>query len=228
MPSWNIHIAHVERLGREHDLSRLGIRDVNAFLFGNLVPDIYVGYLVKPLTKELLYSETHFTVPHTMPVPRYDTFWTRFGLPSRDEEGRVSDVALGAWCHLACDAVYNGKTRRYIDARGIPMGEHTRMRKQADFELFGRSLNITMAPHETPELLAQCAAFPQYAIEPADVRATLAVAQEVVAQNQRAHVEHPTYDLLNQEFFDEAFEEANKLLFNMLLTYALCVAHGQH
>ena len=44
MPSWNIHTAHVERLLREEGAARLGVRDVNAFLFGNFLPDIYVGY----------------------------------------------------------------------------------------------------------------------------------------------------------------------------------------
>ena len=39
MPSWNIHTAHVERLLREEGAAALGVVDVNAFLFGNFVPD---------------------------------------------------------------------------------------------------------------------------------------------------------------------------------------------
>ena len=46
MPSWNIHTAHVERLLREHGASELGIGDKDAFLMGNLLPDVYVGYMV--------------------------------------------------------------------------------------------------------------------------------------------------------------------------------------
>ena len=43
MPSWNIHIAQVERLfERDGAVARM-VRDRNAFLLGNLVPDIYVG-----------------------------------------------------------------------------------------------------------------------------------------------------------------------------------------
>ena len=47
MPSCNIHTAHVERLLREHDARDLGIRDADAFLMGNILPDVYVGYMVQ-------------------------------------------------------------------------------------------------------------------------------------------------------------------------------------
>ena len=50
MPSWNIHTAHVERLLREEGADALGVSDVNAFLFGNLAPDVYVGYMVPDTT----------------------------------------------------------------------------------------------------------------------------------------------------------------------------------
>ena len=61
MPSWNIHTAHVERLLREEGAARLGVRDVNAFLFGNFLPDIYVGYMVPvPVVRLRDYRETHF------------------------------------------------------------------------------------------------------------------------------------------------------------------------
>ena len=58
MPSWNIHIAHVQRLLHEQDARALGICDANAFLFGNLVPDVYVGYLVRPTSRTVPYRVT--------------------------------------------------------------------------------------------------------------------------------------------------------------------------
>lgn len=45
MPSWNIHIAHAERLLKGGGSVARAVRDGNAFLFGNLIPDIYVGYM---------------------------------------------------------------------------------------------------------------------------------------------------------------------------------------
>lgn len=69
MPSWNIHTAHVERLLAEYDQEELGIHDVNCFLFGNLVPDIYVGYMVAHTTRTIPYGATHLTDPTFMPCP---------------------------------------------------------------------------------------------------------------------------------------------------------------
>ena len=45
MPSWNIHIAHAEGLLEDGGPFAGVVRDRNAFLFGNFVPDIYVGYV---------------------------------------------------------------------------------------------------------------------------------------------------------------------------------------
>ena len=56
MPSWNIHTAHVERLLREHGASELGIGDKDAFLMGNLLPDVYVGYMVPDATWRIDYK----------------------------------------------------------------------------------------------------------------------------------------------------------------------------
>ena len=95
MPSWNVHTAHVERLFSDRSPQALGIRDANAFLFGNFVPDIYVGYMVREVTHTIDYRDTHFVDPSYVPEPRYWEFWERFGLPSADSEGRVSDLVLG-------------------------------------------------------------------------------------------------------------------------------------
>lgn len=43
MPSWNIHIAQTERLLERTGALANSVRDRNAFLFGCVVPDIFVG-----------------------------------------------------------------------------------------------------------------------------------------------------------------------------------------
>ena len=55
MPSWNIHIAEAEMLlARDGSVAAL-VRDRNAFLFGSVVPDVLVGYMVPDI---LLYTLT--------------------------------------------------------------------------------------------------------------------------------------------------------------------------
>lgn len=206
MPSWNIHTAHVERLLREEGADALGITDVNAFLMGNLAPDIYVGYMVPNITHRIDYKLTHLALREHIPLPRADEFW-EFYVACQDQ---VSDLTLGAWAHLVADHVYNRHTRAYLERIGMEPGEKARVGKQSDFALFGRTLDISMVPYVDEALLVQCADFPQYSIAEKDVRAAADVAQAIVEKNQAEHVTgKPEYQLLTAEFFETARAEAH-------------------
>lgn len=223
MPSWNIHTAHVERLLREEGAARLGVRDVNALLFGNFLPDIYVGYMVPvPVARLRDYRETHFADGGAIPSPNYQAFWDRF-VAGCDAEaaGSLHDLVLGAWAHLVCDSVYNTRTRAYIASIDVKAGDVTRKRKQRDFALFGRIFDISLRPRVTPELIAACAAYPQYPVIEADVREAVAVAGRIVDENHEGLIRSiPTYDLLTPEFFSAASEEANETIVAGLLGQA--------
>lgn len=206
MPSWNIHTAHVERLLREEGAARLGVRDANAFLLGNLAPDIYVGYMVPDISLRIDYKLTHHTIREHIPLPRYDEFW-EFYIAGQD---KVSDVTLGAWAHLVADHVYNAHTRAYLASIGMEAGERARIGKQGDFALFGRTLDISMVPQVNGALLAQCRAFPPYTILPHDVESAVESARRIVEKNRAEHLgETPDYQLLTADFFDVAREEAH-------------------
>ena len=207
MPSWNIHTAHVERLLREEGAAALGITDVNAFLFGNFAPDIYVGYMVPNITHRIDYKLTHLALREHIPLPRADEFWEFY--VARQEH--VSDLALGAWAHIAADHVYNAHTRAYLEKIGVAPGERARVGKQADFALFGRTLDISLTPHVDEALLKQCAAFGPYSILERDARAAVEVAREIVEKNQAEHVDGtPQYQLLSADFFEAARQEAHE------------------
>lgn len=220
MPSWNIHTAHVERLLSEESPAELGIRDVNAFLFGNLVPDIYVGYMVPGITHKIPYKETHFADPGYVPEPRYYEFFERFVIPSTGADGLVGDVVLGAWTHLVADHVYNRHFNQLLEREGLTPGEVVRERKQADFADFGRTLDIALVPEPTAALLAEARAFPQYVVEEADARATCAVMAQIVADNVAHHVASPTYRLLGEAYFTQVPDEVDALMRAGLHAYA--------
>ncbi|AKT50056.1 hypothetical protein ADJ70_11935 [Olsenella sp. oral taxon 807] len=221
MPSWNVHTAHVERLFSDRSPQALGIRDANAFLFGNFVPDIYVGYMVREVTHTIDYRDTHFVDPSYVPEPRYWEFWERFGLPSADSEGRVSDLVLGVWCHLVADHGYNHEVNAFIKRNGVQSGEKTRVRKQGDFDLFGRTLDISLECQVTAALIEQAATFPQYAIAEADARAAVAAADAIVRDNAAHHIDQPpAYSLLPSSFFAETFDLVSVRLKSGLEAYA--------
>ncbi len=220
MPSWNIHTAHVERLLAEEEPSALGIRDANAFLFGNLVPDIYVGWMVPQASRKINYLRTHFADVGDIPTPRYGEFFERYVAPSAGMDGRVSDVVLGAWCHLVADHVYNHRFSQLIKRIGVEVSPRTRERKQADFDIFGRTLSISQVPEPTDALVAQAASFPQYPIAEADVRATCDVMAQIVRNNAVHHVSDPVYDLVSEDFFSRVPAELDALLREALHEYA--------
>lgn len=217
MPSWNIHTAHVERLLREEGTEALGIRDVNAFLMGNFVPDIYVGYMVPDITYRIDYKLTHLAQREHIPVPRHDEFWEFYVA----RQGSVSDLTLGAWAHLACDHVYNAHTRAYLAKIGVEPGERARVGKQGDFALFGRTLDISLVPRVDDVLLRQCADFGPYTVLERDARAAVDVAAGIVEKNRAEHVTgEPSYQLLTAEFFESARQEAHETLVTGLRAYA--------
>lgn len=222
MPSWNIHTAHVERLLREHGASELGIGDKDAFLMGNLLPDVYVGYMVPDATWRIDYKLTHLTMRDHIPLPRYQEFWD-FYVERPEDYGAscVTDVVLGAWCHLVCDHVYNAHTRAYLKKVGVAPGEQARIKKQADFALFGTTLNIEMVPNVTETVIEQCRSFPQYAVAPEDVLSAASIASSIVEKNQAEHVSgSPTYQLLSAGFFETARNQANQIMAKGLIELA--------
>ncbi|MBQ3337988.1 MAG: hypothetical protein IJG82_00075 [Atopobiaceae bacterium] len=208
MPSWNIHSAHAEKLLADCGAAALGVADENAFLFGNFVPDIYVGYLVKPISVWIDYKATHLARKAYIPLPDYERFWRRYV-----ESYEVPpEIVLGAWCHLVCDNVYNVHTRAYIKTVHVKPGERTRIGKQRDFAAFGRTLDIERHVEATPELIAQAAAFPQYGIAEEDVHAAVAAANAFVDENRAGHLDElPPLDLLTPDFFTAAFADADRI-----------------
>ena len=211
MPSWNIHIAHVERLLREKGARSLGIRDENAFLFGNVLPDVYVGYMVKHPSIRIDYKLTHLTMRDHIPIPRYQDFWDFYVVnPHGYGADCVTDLVKGAWCHLVCDNVYNTHTRAFLRKVHLRAGETARIKKQGDFALFGRTLDISSVPEPDHELISQCRAFPMYRVVEPDISAACSVCENIVCENCASHIEgSPDYELLTPGFFETAQAEAH-------------------
>ncbi len=222
MPSWNIHIAHVEHLLADKGAQALGIDDLDAFLLGNLVPDIYVGYMVPNATSRIDYKLTHLTLRHHIPVPRCEEFWDFYCVnPKGYGAEKVTDLVKGAWCHLVCDHVYNTHTRARLERIGVQAGEKARIGKQADFADFGRTLSISRVPEVSREVLRQCEAFPQYRVAEPDAQAAARVAARIVEENTVNHIEGvPDYRLLTADFFEEARSEAHETMVEGLLKLA--------
>lgn len=275
MPSWNIHIAHAEGLLVEGGPLAGVVSDRDAFLFGNLVPDIYVGYMVPCVVHPIPYRVTHFAAPEHIPKPREGEFWDAYVAPMarelgvsigefaacgrciRNEAGSLArevahvspahtptydltfdpaqsarfqqeafepvkvgvgaatdgsgsprdlfDLVLGTWVHLLADTIWNRRVNDFLDALGEKPSKDFRIKKQGDFDQFGKSLNIDAFPVPTARLVDAAVRFPQYAIDERSVYFTCAIAHEIVRTNSLSVP--PAYRLLTEEFFTGTFAE---------------------
>ena len=218
MPSWNIHTAHVERLLTRHDAQDLGIADVNAFLFGNYVPDIYLGFMVPDTTFRIDYCLTHLAEPGLTPLPEADRFWNSCiarRLPTVD--ARVS-LTLGVWAHLVADRIYNGNFKAFCATHDTPRGDELRVMKQGDFNLFGHTLGISSLVEVTPDLLDAANSFRQYSVLPADAKRAVEVANAIVC-GELAQPNHDAYQLLTDEWLTDTFDECDGILGGWLLAW---------
>lgn len=221
MPSWNIHTALVEELFSQERPATLGVANKDAYLFGNLIPDLYVGYMVKDASHTLRYIDTHYADPEHIPVPHEQQFWDRYIEPFI-ASGGVDEMTLGAWAHLLADKRYNASVRAYNAAHHIEPGEETRKRKQHDFELFGHELAPSLEVHVNACLLEQAAQFPQYAIEPSDVKAA-ACAHRLHIKRSQEPVNNPHYSLISRDFIAQVFDEITQETIERLGVYAQAV-----
>ena len=227
MPSWNIHTAHVERLLATRPAQDLGIRDPNAFLFGNFVPDIYLGYMVPDTTYRIDYRITHMASYSVIPVPNDDKFWNDYLMCHRPLTQAGLSLVLGAWAHLATDRVYNERFRTFWEAHDAPVGDELRLRKQGDFYLFGRSLNISMRVDATPDLLEAAHAFVPYSILADDARRAMDIANSFVQENAANPLAGGSYQLLSAEWMTETFETCHERLALWLETWRRLESAGQ-
>ncbi len=302
-------------LAREGGLAAV-VRDRNAFLFGNVLPDIRVGYMVPGIVEPIPYRITHFAKPEHIPKPREWEFWDIYVAPAlageapcgatgcelftlRRELDRINrvhypqryadtaaavdpprgavagtvgasasassgasfgggansavgvmgadscaptpvrlsccdaapnhaggvgapaagaalfdadvaqsvrDMVLGTWLHLLADNVWNVRVNEYLDSIGGKPSEGFRIKKQGDFNWFGKTLSISSIVCATDRLVAAAGGFPQYPISRDEVLYTAAVVHETVRENP-GNPEHPPYRLLNDDFFASAFAE---------------------
>ncbi len=226
MPSWNIHTAHVERLLEAHEGRALGIEDANAFLFGNYVPDVYVGFMVPDASFRIDYCITHAAPANLIPIPEADRFWDLY-IARRSPSSPVGkSLVLGAWAHLVTDRVYNGNFRAYWQTHDLPTGDELREGKQGDFDLFGRTLGISMLVEATPELLEAAYTFRPYRILADDVRRTVAVAQTIVRDGGLLPAGDGGYQVLNAEWLTDVFEACDERLSTWLLAWRQIEADG--
>ena len=219
MPSWNIHTAIVEQLLDDYDARALGIADANAFLFGNFIPDVYVGFMVPDASMRIDYCITHLADINTTPIPDADRFWNFYVARRPQTTPAGISLTLGAWAHLVADRIFNGRFRTWCGGRETPSGDALRIAKQADFDVFGRSLDISSHVETTPELLDAAWTFKPYRILAEDVKRAVEVASAIVCAEKTPLPDEGAYQLLDSAWMQDVLGDCVKRLAAWLATW---------
>jgi len=225
MPSWNIHTAHVEKLLELQKAEELGIADVNTFLFGNYVPDVYLGFMVPEASYRVDYCLTHCADVNNIPVPDADRFWDDYIYRRRPKSEAGLSLALGAWAHLVTDRAYNSSFRAFLKTHDAPKGEELRKCKQADFDLFGRALDISSLVKVEPALLDAAWKFLPYRILADDVLRAADVANDIVRRNAQPSAD-ARYSLLDEGWMRDVFNACDARLAAWLQIWQRLEAQG--
>ena len=133
-----------------------------------------------------------------------------FSLAPDDVAQSLLDLTLGVWSHLVADTVWNTRVNQYLEAHGGKPCEEFRIKKQGDFDWFGKTLSIVSIPRATDRLYTAATRFGQYPIHKEYVLKTTGVMHEIVRENP-GEPDHPPYRLLTEEFFDATFTEVVEL-----------------
>ena len=227
MPSWNVHTAHVEHLLASRKPAELGIEDANAFLFGNYVPDIYVGFMVPGVSMHIDYCITHVAKISKIPVCNADFFWNQniaYRMPFTPA-GR--SLMLGTWAHLVADRYFNGTFRTFWAEHDMELGDELRINKQADFDLFGRELRASSYVKETPELIQAAHDFNPYRMLADDVRRAIETASEITREGGALPINPTGYQLLDYDWLFNVFEACNERLETWLLAWQRLLRDGR-
>lgn len=96
MPSWGIHLATTKKI-----LEKINIENKNDFIFGNILPDILNGYLIKDVSNIVSHSDTHYD---TYKQERFSSYKKFYELYKQDLDNKV---VLGYLVHLMTDNLWN-------------------------------------------------------------------------------------------------------------------------
>lgn len=187
MPSWNIHIAGTERLLARDGCVSKTVCDRNAFLFGNVVPDIFVGYMVPGVEEPIAYRITHFADPEPIPKPREREFWNGYVAPLLGRAGGGAGSGCGSGT-VGAGAAAVGSCADGAVGGGAVAGADCAAAADSAIEprAFGNPVEITTLAQERERLnrvhyperyrdAPGLPAIPQVAVstDPADVRRSL-------------------------------------------------------
>lgn len=224
MPSWAIHLRVAQKL-----LSKMTIKDSRSFILGNILPDVNVGHLIQPISKQISYTDTHYGRIQTFEgktrkLPDYNQF-------IKEHIDIIKEpMILGYICHLITDFYWNYHT--YIKKGIYQDGELTGLKgkkntiigdsefirkiKVNDFNTFSCYLYINQLvtiPKFEKDLIDETRKIKCIHIEEQDLEGINKYFEEIIETVKDMNLDFKIYDLQEME---ESLEENINLIEKIL------------
>lgn len=198
MPSWPMHFVVASRVNEKLKLPS------NTFLFGNIMPDILEGYLVKDISNRINDYSTHYSRQRIvineilLKLPGIEAFYEEY------QEQLKNPILCGYYVHLLTDYFWNKNTytnyfknvdsnMRMISVK-LKDGSVHKMHydegvriKQKDFAMFSDYLKRTTKmeyPIYEDSILEQAKDLKEFTYTKEDIKNTILYVQEVVKGTQ--------------------------------------------
>lgn len=106
MPTWGVHLSVATNLIKEIEkVKKVTQKEKNEFLFGNILPDVNNGYVIKNVSNIIPHKITHFEDKEFKGTysdkPGYINFYEKY------KEELNNPVILGYYTHLMTDYYFN-------------------------------------------------------------------------------------------------------------------------
>ena len=223
MPSWGIHLGVANKLS--HNIENI---DKNLFMFGNVVPDINNGYVVKDINKIISHKITHYD--GEIDFKGYKKFYIKYINDIKNP------VVLGCLTHLMADYYFNNITysKKAIWENGKVVGlklntgkiikcdkETVRKIKVNDFKIFAdyvyKSHELSNIKYDE-KMLSINPIVKEFDITKKDVKKTIEYVNSYIENKKNIidKCENKEYQIFTQKEMEEIVEKCVKFILEFL------------
>ena len=228
MPSWAIHLATTTKINK-----KININNKNIFLFGNILPDVLNGYVIKNISHIVPHREAH--IEKAIQVGNHREY--RYDLDGfyKNYHNKFSNpLILGYYTHLLTDYYWNNSTyggRGIFDEDkkliGLKMNngekyiapiEILKKIKVNDFKIFSKHIyqsNMADIPKYDEKILEYAKEVTWLDIQKQDVLESIKYLDDMVINNGGV-LEEENYKIFTEEEMNRKLDESVDFIYNKL------------
>jgi len=232
MPCWGTHLYIANELNKKVKL------DINEFLLGNLLPDMYSGWIVKNASKIEIYETSHIGKKILLNGKKY----TLPDVEKFEEENKDlfknNTLLLGYFVHILTDYFFNKYSfqNHYVkDENSKTIGcylkngeflsgdaEYVKKYKHLDFLLFSnkklKEIDDLKIEYKS-DFIEKCKSINVMKIYEEDLLKTVKYANEILVEKSEKNRNENEYKIFTEKELEEKTVECIEFLYNIIKKY---------